>query len=56
MIPLYDSHGPENVVYCLKHTNMETVFTCADKIKTICSCSEIGNLKNVVLLDEANAD
>lgn len=30
-IPLYDSHGPENVTYVLKHTNLETCFIVAAK-------------------------
>lgn len=30
-IPLYDSHGPENVSYVLKHTNLETLFLVPEK-------------------------
>jgi len=56
MVPLYDSHGPENVEYVLKHTNLETLFIVSDKVKTIINCKEIGNLKNVVMLDDAKEE
>lgn len=56
MIPLYDSHGPDNVTYVLKHTNLETVFATAAKIDVICTCKDIGNLKNIVTFGEASEE
>jgi len=55
-IPLYDSHGPENVEYVLKHTNLETCFTVPEKTKTFVDCKNRGNLKNIVFLGEATEE
>jgi long-subunit acyl-CoA synthetase (AMP-forming) len=35
LVPLYDSHGPKNVEFCLKHTNLTTAFVVTAKVKTM---------------------
>lgn len=52
LVPLYDSHGPKNVEFCLKHTNLTTAFIVTAKVKTMCQCEELGALKNIVLIEE----
>lgn len=51
-VPLYDTLGLENLTYCLKQTEMTTLFLSEATLKILLGLKDHGNLKNVVLYDK----
>ena len=52
VIPLYDTLGPENLSYCLNHTNMTTVICAQKSVTTLLNTEDLGKLANIIALDE----
>lgn len=50
MIPLYDTLGPENITYCLRHSGITTCFATGPSITQLAKTANIGNLKTIVVL------
>jgi long-chain acyl-CoA synthetase len=55
-VPLYDTLGVENLSYCLKQTEMITVFVSGSNLTTLLKLEHLGNLKNLVLFDFPDSD
>ena len=55
-VPLYDTLGVANLTYCLKQTEMTTLFVSSDTAKVILKLEDIGNLKTVVTYDILDPD
>lgn len=53
-VPLYDTLGLENLTYCLKQTEMTTLFLSEATLKILMGLKDHGNLKNVVLYDKVD--
>ena len=50
-VPLYDTLGVANLTYCLKQTEMTTLFVTNDTIKVILKLEDLGNLKTLISYD-----
>lgn len=50
MIPLYDTLGPENITYCLRHSAITTCFATGPSITQLAKTADIGNLKTIVVI------
>ena len=55
-VPLYDTLGVENLTYCLKQTEMTTLFVSGENVKTLLKLSDVGNLQHLVLLDDIDQE
>ena len=55
-VPLYDTLGVENLSYCLKQTEMTTLFIAGDNAKTLLKLEDLGNLKHLVVYDSIDAE
>lgn len=50
MIPLYDTLGPENITYCLRHSGITTCFATGPSITQLAKTENIGVIKTIVVL------
>ncbi len=50
-VPLYDTLGIDNLSYCLKMTEITTMFVSADTAKTLLKLKDHGNLRNLIVFD-----
>lgn len=55
-VPLYDTLGLENLSYCLKQTEMTTLFLSEATLNILLTLKDHGNLKNVILYDRVNQE
>lgn len=55
-IPLYDTLGPQNITYCLKHSGITTCFATAPSISQLVKTTDIGFLKNIITIDEVKPE
>jgi long-chain acyl-CoA synthetase len=55
-VPLYDTLGLENLTYCLKQTEMTTLFVSDGTLKILLGLKDFGNLKNVVVFDRIDQE
>lgn len=53
-VPLYDTLGVANLTYCLKQTEMTTLFVTSETIKVILKLEDIGNLKTLISYDSVD--
>lgn len=52
IVPLYDTLGPENITYCLKHSGMSVIVASKESIDTLLKTEDIGKLRNIVAIDD----
>ena len=50
-VPLYDTLGIENLSYCLKLTELTSLFVSGETAKTILKLKDHGNLRNLITFD-----
>lgn len=51
-VPLYDTLGVANLTYCLKQTELTTLFVSAATLKTLLTLTDFGNLKTLICYDK----
>lgn len=56
MIPLYDTLGPENITYCLKHSGIATCFATPASVTQLVKTPNLGKLHTIVTIGTPNAE
>jgi long-chain acyl-CoA synthetase len=51
LVPLYDTLGPENITYCLDHSECTTIFVSGTSVDTLIKTKDLAKLKNIVSFD-----
>ena len=52
IVPLYDTLGKENLLYCIEMTGITTLFVSSKTAIEICKLESKGSLKTLVLFDK----
>lgn len=55
-VPLYDTLGVENLTYCLKQTEITTLFANPETLRVLLKLKDFGNLQNIISYDKVDAD
>ncbi|KAL4505874.1 hypothetical protein ABPG72_013635 [Tetrahymena utriculariae] len=55
-IPLYDTLGPQNITYCLKHSGIITCIASGASVSQFVKTSDIGSLRNIIAFDDVKPE
>lgn len=50
MIPLYDTLGPANITYCLKHSGLTTCFATGPSVAQLAKTPDLAALSTIVTI------
>jgi long-chain acyl-CoA synthetase len=54
-VPLYDTLGPANLLYCLQHSNISTCLCGSTNAKALLKAESVANLQNIILYEPIEA-